>query len=325
MHTVLVLVVSAAPAIGFMVLILRMDRREPEPLRLVLRVMGLGAASGIIAGLLESALGHLAFFQGTGLGAAAVESFLQVAPLEEGCKLAVVLLFVWGNPNFNEENDGIVYLGASSIGFALLENVMYVTRHGLGTGVLRAFTAVPLHVFTAVVMGLWVGKAKFAAGRPRRAFMIAWGLVMAWVIHGAYDTFAMSKSGIALLLLPLIAGVVTFGILALKRGRGLSLARWGQGRTPPAPADAPVLPMRTHAPLWMAIISRVLLSLSLLFWILLFAGTLGAKGSSLAAAIVGGIVFTALPVTVGILLEHAYRKRRRQWKTGGNPPFFNFS
>jgi RsiW-degrading membrane proteinase PrsW (M82 family) len=324
MYAILVLAVSIAPALGFMLLILRMDRREPEPLGLVMRVVALGAASAVPAGLLEAALGRLPFLQGTGIGAAALSSFIQVAPVEEICKLAVVLLFVWRNPNFNEENDGIVYVGASAIGFALLENVGYVTRHGLGTGVLRAFSAVPLHVFTAVVMGLYVGRAKFAAGRIRRVLLILCGLALAWLIHGLYDTFASSKGGRGLLL-PLTAGVVSFGILTLRKGRLLSLARWDAGpadtvrqsavrTTAAAPAAAPPRTMRHHVPVWMAVIARLLLAGCLLFWVLLVVGvSTGGMDSAPALAVLGGIVITALPASLGIVLEHAYRRRRGQW------------
>jgi RsiW-degrading membrane proteinase PrsW (M82 family) len=312
MYAILVLAISVAPALGFMLLILRMDRREPEPLGLVMRIVALGAASAVPAALLELALGRLPFFQGAGIGGAALSAFLQVAPIEELCKLSVVLFFVWNNPNFNEENDGIVYLGASSIGFALLENVLYVAGNGLGTGVLRAFSAVPLHVFTAVVMGLYVGRAKLAAGPLRQGLLVLLGFALAWFIHGLYDTLALSKNGISLLLLPLIAGVVTFGILALKRGRLLSLERWGPaGGTTSAAAARTV---RHHAPAWMAVISRLLLAGSLGFWILLVVGlATSGKDRGTLNAVLGGVVITALPLALGIVLEHAYRGRRRQW------------
>jgi protease PrsW len=308
MNTVLLLVISAAPAIVFLVIILRMDRREPEPLRLVISVIGLGAAAAIVAGLLEKALGVLPMFHGTGLGAAALESFVQVAIVEEGCKLLVVLLFVWRNPNFNEENDGIVYLGAASIGFALLENILYVVQSGVGTGIVRAFTAVPLHVFTAVVMGLFVGRAKFAAGRGRRIVLVISGFILAWFFHGLYDTIALSARQIGGFLLPLLAGLVSIGITSLKAGRRLSLRRWGSGPVVVPPGTEPhPHASRSHAPRWMAVVSRILLAASAVTWIFIII-------NASAAAVVGGIVLTALPISLGIVLEHAYRKRRRQWK-----------
>ena len=94
-YAIAVLVVSGAPALAFLLIIMRMDRQEPEPLSLVLRVIGLGAASCIVAALFERALGGLALFHAPGLLGAAASSFIQIAPVEELCKLGVVLLFVW--------------------------------------------------------------------------------------------------------------------------------------------------------------------------------------------------------------------------------------
>jgi len=82
----------------------------------------------------ELALKGMPVFRGQGLRTSFLVSFLQIAPVEEACKLAVVLLFVWKSPHFYKENDGIVYMGSSALGFALLENIAYVVEHGLGTG-----------------------------------------------------------------------------------------------------------------------------------------------------------------------------------------------
>ena len=314
MHTLAVLVVSAAPAVAFLVLILRMDRREPEPLGLVLRVIGLGAASALIAGLVENVLDGVSLFQAGGLAGAAAVSFIQVAPIEEACKLGVVLLFAWGRPAFNEENDGIVYAGASAVGFALLENILYVVRGGIGTGVLRAFTSIPLHIFTGVVAGLCIGRARFAPAGRRRGLLVAAGFVLAWAFHGLYDFFAMSQSALAMLVLPLVAGLSTFGVIALKAGRRASLLRWGR---PPAaaPEEAPDPPpaRRPRAAAWMAVVGRVLLALSALFWVLLAVGMAGrgtAPGPSETA--LGGIVITVIPIALGIVLEVSYRSRKRK-------------
>ena len=330
MHAILVLAISVAPALLFMLLIIRMDRREPEPLGLVLRVMGLGACSAVVASIAEILLGLLPFFHGRGTAAGAISSFLQVAPVEEMCKLGVVLAFVWRNPNFNEENDGIVYVGASAIGFALLENILYVAENGIGTGVLRAISAMPLHVFTAVVLGLHVGRARFAADRGTRILLIARGLALAWIFHGLYDTFAISGSAVALLLLPLIGGLVTLGIIILKRGRRLSIARWGAApeMNPPAPLAGlaaasppmPAAPIAQRAPVWMALISRILLGACVMFWILLAIGlAVGEPGTGLGIAALGGILITFIPACLGALLEIAYRKRRKRLKLGIMP------
>jgi RsiW-degrading membrane proteinase PrsW (M82 family) len=330
LYPLAVLVVSVAPALAFLVLILALDRREPEPLALVVKVIGLGAVSAVPAAMLELVLEGLPLFSLPGIVGAAAIAFIQVAPVEEACKLAVVLLYAWRKPAFNEENDGIVYAGASAIGFALLENVIYVARLGLGTGAARAFSAIPLHVFTAVLVGLPVGRARFAASRAARNRLVLGGLALAWFVHGLYDTLALSGSAFALLLLPLLAGLAAFGVLALKKGRRLSLARWGDA---PAAAVAPA--MSAEAPLpsevsasaeppaaprsaapkhrWMPVVSRVLLGASGLFWMLLLAGVwFTGEGVEPGAAALGGIVLTILPMSLGIGLEVGWQGRKRR-------------
>jgi RsiW-degrading membrane proteinase PrsW (M82 family) len=310
MYALAVVAVSTIPGIAFMVLILRMDRREPEPLRLVAKVIGLGAAGAVVAALVELALDAAPLFRLEGLAGAAAVSFIQIAPIEEACKLAVVLLFAWGNPAFNEENDGIVYVGASALGFALLENILFVARGGIGTGVLRAFTSIPLHLFTGIVAGLFIGRAKFAGARARPLLVLA-GFGLAWLIHGLYDTLALSQGALALLLLPLLAGLAALGVVALRKGRMASLLRWDG----PAPAATSRTAVRRtpvgRAPRWMAVTSRILLAGCALFWILLAVG-IAEPGSSegRAETVLGGILLTAILASLGTVLEVSYHKRK---------------
>jgi len=319
-YTVLLLAVSIAPGLAFLVVIMRMDRREPEPKALVARVLGLGAVSGVAAALVEAALDWIPLFHAGGLGGPAAEAFLLVAPVEELAKLAVVLLFVWGNPNFNEENDGVVYVGASAVGFAVLENIAYVVQNGIGTGVLRAFTSVPLHVFTAVVLGLYVGRAHFSSSVAVRNRLVITGFLIAWAAHGAYDTFALSRSALAALLLPLLAGIAAFGIMAMRKGRRLSLLRWGSG--PVAPAAQAAHHAAAHYPgshRWMSAVARILLGICAAFWGLFVIGITRGTTEDVGSAILGVALMSFLPLTLGVLLEISYHRHRRHAAAAAAP------
>ena len=339
MYTVLLLAVSVAPGLAFLVVIMRIDRREPEPKALVARVLGLGAVAGIAAALVEAALDWIPLFHAGGLLGPAAEALLQVAPEEEAAKLAVVLLFVWRNPNFNEENDGVVYVGASAVGFAVLENIAYVVQNGIGTGILRAFTSVPLHVFTAVVLGLYVGRARFSSSAAVRNRLVLTGFLFAWAAHGAYDTFALSKNALAALLLPLLAGIAAFGIMAMRKGRRLSLLRWGTGPVAPAAQAAQHTAQDTeqhagyaaaahhpgshhlgshhpgsHHPgshRWMAVVARILLGICAVFWGLFVIGITQRTTNDVGSAVLGAALMSFLPLTLGILLEISYHRHRR--------------
>jgi hypothetical protein len=277
-------------------------------------------------------------FQGHDISAIALSSFVQIAPVEELAKLGAALLLVWKSPQFNEENDGVVYVGASAVGFALLENVMFVTENGMGTGILRAFTAIPLHVFTGVVMGLHVGKARFAESSADRTSLLGRGFLFAWFFHGLYDTLALSRSGLGLLLLPLVAGLGAFGILTLRKGRRLSLLRWGTRDK--APATAPTVAAqgggaadleppaqlldpashaaRRHAHRWVPVVGRIVLAVSGLFWALLLIGLLQPSlRGEVGAGILGGVLLTFIPIGLGVLLEvHWHRHGPRAAASG---------
>jgi RsiW-degrading membrane proteinase PrsW (M82 family) len=319
-YAALVLLVSIAPAVAFLAWILHMDRREPEPLGYVLAVVGLGAASCIPAVIVELALEGVPVPSLPGIAAVAFDSFVRVAPIEELCKLGVVLLFVWRNSNFNEENDGIVYVGASAMGFALLENVIYVADGGLGVGVLRAFSAIPLHSVTGIALGYHVGLARFAVDPARTRRLVIRGFVIAYLLHGVYDTLVGSGSALALLVLPLIACLFVIGVTFLKRGRRLSEARWKQATdaAPPAGAAAP-RPRGRHR--WMAVAGRLLFGVCGLFWILLLLGLLGPEADpESASALLGGVILTFLPACLGVLLEVGYQRRRLASRRGSREP-----
>lgn len=226
MHLFSLLLIAIAPPVAFLAYVLSSDRYEREPLRMVFFTLALGCASTLPATFAEGLLSLLPVMQGEGIQGAARLSFFAISPVEEACKLAVVLLFVWGNANFNEENDGIVYVTASAIGFALFENVLYVFSNGFMTGVARALTSIPLHTFCGVVMGFCVGYARFARDRQTSAALVCAGFLFAWFSHGLYDTFALSGASISLLIIPLVAILFLVGSVLLACGKRRSEARW---------------------------------------------------------------------------------------------------
>ncbi len=91
---------------------------------------------------------------------------LVVPVVEELLKFSMVALFVYRDKEFNEPMDGIVYATATALGFATLENIVYVfdlqTISSLFiTGSIRAILSVPGHALFAVFWGYGLGIAKF--------------------------------------------------------------------------------------------------------------------------------------------------------------------
>ena len=311
MVTIGLVLLAIAPPILFLIYIVRMDSVEPEPVKTVLRAVVLGAISVIPAAFIESVGLSSPIFKVGGFIGAGLQSFVVIAPVEEGVKLLVVMLFLWRSRNFNEENDGIVYTGAVAIGFAMLENVFYVVGNGFGNGIMRALTSIPLHTFTGVLMGYFIGLAKFAA--TGRIGKIAAGFFIAWLLHAVYDTFALSGTAAGLLIIPLVIMLVIFGGLHLNKGQLLSHKRWdGVSAGMRTPTDMP-RPARGKGT-WKIVIARFLFTVCAVFWALLIAGVVtDTKGkTSNTDALIGGVILTIVPVMIGIILEISRARQRKR-------------
>jgi RsiW-degrading membrane proteinase PrsW (M82 family) len=115
-----------------------------------------------------------------------IKAFLIVALVEEFSKYIIVRFYAQKNKEFNEPFDGIVYCLVVSMGFAATENIFYVLEGGIEVALLRAFTAVPAHATFGIIMGYFMGKAKFSNNRIKWNLI---GLLAAVLFHGAYDFF----------------------------------------------------------------------------------------------------------------------------------------
>jgi len=188
--------------------------RNPEPRGLLVKTFLLGAAICVpvvpVAMWLESLGQRLSV---SVWGSALVQAFLGAAIPEEGFKYLVLRRYVWSKPAFDEPLDGVVYGATASLGFATLENILYVSDGGMEVAVLRALTAVPEHAFTGVIMGAFVGRARFTQDAGQRFGLLAAGLGWAVLLHGAYDAFLMTQTAFALLAV---------GVLFIQ-------VRWGRG------------------------------------------------------------------------------------------------
>ncbi len=177
---------GALPAIALMTLVDLADAKRPEPHWQVRKVALLGGLAVVPCFLLQRWLSTVVSFDGA--SRALFEGFVSAALLEEGAKALVLWGFVWRHPSFDERLDGIVYGTRAGLGFALVENVVALwgstsTMGFLGTFILRAFFAVPCHAIAAGFMGDLAARRRFDGQGPG----LAGGLLLAVVLHGAYD------------------------------------------------------------------------------------------------------------------------------------------
>lgn len=116
-------------------------------------------------------------------------SYLAIGLVEELAKFLVLRYYCFYRSTFDEPLDGIVYSIMVGMGFATVENAGYIWHYGYEVALLRMFTSVPAHATFAVIMGYYVGKAKFDWTNRNR--LLFYGLTGAVVAHGTYDAFLL--------------------------------------------------------------------------------------------------------------------------------------
>lgn len=192
----IILAAAIAPALLLLYYVYSKDF-NPEPSKIVFKGFFYGAlavlASTVISGPMML-LGLAPQSPETLLQAVSI-SFMGAAIPEESAKLLMLWLLLRNCREFDERYDGLVYAAAVGLGFACVENIMYVLSSGAGwlqVSVTRALFAVPGHFAFAIVMGYFYSRNHFDWYRATR-----WDKIKVWLypvlLHGAYDTLAFSS------------------------------------------------------------------------------------------------------------------------------------
>ncbi|MCX6093340.1 MAG: PrsW family glutamic-type intramembrane protease, partial [Candidatus Bipolaricaulota bacterium] len=156
-------------------------RREPRAV--LVKTFFLGTATTLAAVVIEFVLIAV---EGRSLGilaSAAYEAFVVAAIPEELLKLLVIACFCARCKSFDEPMDGIVYGATAALGFAAIENAMYVAQGGWIVAVMRSVTAVPMHAAMGAILGYYVALERLLLRRGA----IWSGLAIAVLVHGLYD------------------------------------------------------------------------------------------------------------------------------------------
>ena len=223
------------PGLLLIIYVYRKDKVEKEPLGLILRIIIYGIISCIAAGYLEQLESNfLPKYQEGTVEYAVMTSFCMAAFVEEIVKFLAMRLGSWRYQGFNYRFDGIVYGVSAAVGFAVYENIMYVAMYGFQTAVVRAFTAIPLHAFCGVFMGVMYSYSKKASilGQGGKSVLFTiFALLMPMLIHGTYDTFAfLGERG----TIPLLVFVVILYIAAISTINRMSREDYRAGFYPQA-------------------------------------------------------------------------------------------
>jgi len=208
---------AVLPAIILAIVILIYDRFDKEPMKLLLKLFLFGAIATLPSIVVGTVGEWLNVFGGSVLGAA-FTAYIVVALPEEFFKRWAVMRNAFNHSAYNERLDGIVYCAFSALGFAALENLMYVlTQYATNPSIVwtRAILSVPAHFMLGITMGYYLSLAKFSVDETMRQKYMRRSVMVPMVLHGTYDFVLMA--GIPWLLITLIPFVVYLWVSSIKK------------------------------------------------------------------------------------------------------------
>ncbi|MEZ2442591.1 RsiW-degrading membrane proteinase PrsW (M82 family) [Chitinophaga sp. W3I9] len=219
----MLLALAVAPGFAICLFIYLVDKYDREPTSLLVKSFLLGMLCVALPLAVQGLAVELGLREnnGTLLGTAAF-AYGVVGLSEELAKFLVLLLFAYPKKAFNEPLDGIVYAVMIGMGFATLENIAYVSRFGVGTGIARMFLSVPAHGAFAVLMGYYAGMAKFVP--QKSSSLLFQALLVAIFFHGTFDFFLFLGNNIFLMGASVITLIfaVRLSIKAIRKDSALS-------------------------------------------------------------------------------------------------------
>ncbi|KGN02185.1 peptidase [Clostridium novyi A str. 4570] len=200
-------IIAVIPGVLLAILIYFVDRYDKEPIDVLIKVIILGAVSVVPTIIVEKFLASLNYF--SGLLKVAFNAFIVAGLTEEFFKREVVLRSVFNKEVFNEKLDGIIYCSFSALGFATVENIMYVVfdvSPSYYVGLYRGIFSVPAHLLFGVTMGYYMSLSKFSSERSLKRKFLNKALLIPVLFHGIFDFILMSKNMfLAICFLPFVA------------------------------------------------------------------------------------------------------------------------
>ena len=202
------LIISATiPPLLILLFIYRNDLYEPEPHKLLLKTFFIGFIITIPMVIIELITADI--FKNI-----LMYSVFGIALVEEGIKYLTLIYYNYPKKDFNEPYDGIIYSVVLTMGFALVENIIYVVGYDSGGDValLRMISSIPLHATCGIVMGYFLGKSKIENKNKKQNMSLA--IIIPIIIHGFYNYFIFIEI-FAFSLIIVILGVV-YSLKAIK-------------------------------------------------------------------------------------------------------------
>lgn len=185
------LILALIPVGCFIGWIYYKDKYEREPPIKLVEYFVLGILVSILAIFIELYLSKLNNFNG--ILSNIYTAFFVAALTEEGLKSIILIPMLLREKNFNEKLDGIIYSIFLSLGFATIENIIYLMRERIdllfSLSITRGLISIPSHIMFAITMGYYISKYKFDKYNKKKYLYFA--VIIPILLHGVFDFILM--------------------------------------------------------------------------------------------------------------------------------------
>lgn len=197
------LIISIAPSLAFLMWIYFKDKYEKEPIKFLAKLFFIGVLISIPAIAIEDLLLKVNI-NNEYLNLSYV-AFIVAASTEEILKYIVLIAYALKSKYYTEKLDGIVYSIFITLGFATVENIIYIFYENylslLEIGLSRAIIAIPGHIMFAIAMGYYLSMYKFnSKNKNEKKINLLKIIFIPIILHGVFDFILMIKTTWATIL-----------------------------------------------------------------------------------------------------------------------------
>ena len=189
------LIISISPSIAFLIWIYLKDKYEKEPIRYLINLFILGTLISIPAIVIEDIL--MKVYISNGYLNIAYSAFIVAAFTEEILKAIILTIYCLKSKYYTEKLDGIVYSIFITLGFATIENYIYIFYESylniFEVGLTRAIISIPAHIMFAITMGYYLSMYKFNKEKSRYKYILKMIFIPIF-LHGIFDFILMIKT-----------------------------------------------------------------------------------------------------------------------------------
>jgi RsiW-degrading membrane proteinase PrsW (M82 family) len=223
MDILIIVLVALAPCAFWLWMIYLWDKCRPAQKSMMIRTFFLGMGIAIPVAIIETLLYPGSVQGNLSIAAAAYAAFIVAGVVEESGKFLGVRLGAYRSIRFDQPEDGLIYASAVALGFAAMENVVYILSFGLSIILARGLFSNLAHVLFASIWGYPLVLTKLGVIKNRYLSWVGLGAAMA--THGLFDFLLFTSTALVYLVIPLFIAMIILFVIMMRHANKIATCK----------------------------------------------------------------------------------------------------